>query len=1285
MFPLRNNPMNLIDTPVEFGTNKGYFSMNRSINYPLEFTFDGAAILNYKYTTGKGANENLYFAMFEFDSSDGIYKLSYNGRFDFQQKRMNEKLATFTVPVVDDSGWGILSQNDDVEYAIDCSASNPKTIKVLFDNFTLKNRYTYQTVQAPITRVGLENSFLIPFPLVNQDGDSFGLVSKGQSFDATANQSVSGPILSNDYVKTSLGHFLYSYYDIEDVNFQGSFQFTWSIENSAQSPIYIFFRTSKGQSQIIFQLTSGYLITGHTYVIPFDFTWDLEAGEKVFFMTQMNAAALNDFTITPIVTNIFVSTLTKVDSNIYLGLRPLDLLQEIVKKATFERYSIGSDFFGVNNKTVLIPGEQFRGNPDSKIYTSFKDFFETFSALFFMGLRVVNGSLFMELADEIYKQDSNLIDLGEIIECETSPAIEYMCNEIEVGSPKQDYRHPSGTLEFNSTNRFSLPFTNIKNKLSLVTKYRTDCYGMIFLMLDYKGQSTEDNSGDKETFVVDITDEQGSASQEIETFENITVNNAPLSPIIKYPLTGDIINNDKPLLKGVGIPGTAVNIYQNTALDGSTIVGVDGTWSYQILTSLPSYNPGIFDGVAVIQATNTDLSAANDTIQLIIDTTVSAQTGITYPRANDSLYNNLPLIKGVAPAGTNIDIYLDGVFLASTVADNSCKWEYKVVTPITNATHTLNIGVGSIIPFEVNSFVEFPLITYVGSELDGFPLVNNLPLIRGVANPGTNVTVWLSYISYAALGTALADANGNWSLQVVPVIYVDPITSLPIVLAPIKNGLNIISTLLDNNSVQITVTGYKLNRPNYDSITGVIDNTVFNTRLSPKNMMLNHKSLLSSIMNKQRNEFIEFQKAGMNGNLQTVLGSTVVTERADILGASLGAPLMLMERANIKCIARKTYAQTLYDFNNGGVVVGQFKGKPLYMLPIGNMKMKSIMDDVQDWSLIISPLTSYIQLLNLYKNGLTINLMQNAIFHSDNNSLHFVEYGYTQPDKYNFKSIYDDWFDNRNDAWIFGDTKYVQKFQRTEILRDQVITNGISAMTLRMYNCRDASIVNVFNYDPVTPAPIPSPEIVLEAVIDLSTWAVDGEQYFFVQMVGSTMIAISERIHVKNKWDGTILIESNNSLNTPGVFYSTGMKTIIRVEGLVKKLQPDANIVVAKEESGDNKMLYSQLAKKRMVRFGTARGLPDYLGIKVAAALLNDNCVIEGSTYTISEGEGITPSDDINGVPLYYYEVILSLKENSKGKVFPGVPGADTSGVIIVVDAEAIGLPAHSLIDISEG
>lgn len=1276
MIPLKHNPKNLLDSPIEFATNKQYFSMNRTISYPLEFTFDGAAILNSKYLKGKGFNENLYFAIFEFDAADGIYKLSYNGKFDFQQKKRNEKISTFTISVIDDSAWGVLSQNDQVEYAFNCNASNPKAIKVLFDNFTLQNRYTYQPVASDFYNdTGRWIAF--PFVLVNQEGDSAGIIAKSQtSFSFTDTPS----ILSSN------AHFFETFYDINGVNIQGTFDFLFTLQSGNTPAFELYFISSLGTVpttwiyQNLVTDSTNKLVNGTTYSIPFDFNFNLLAGEKLFLVFRQYNFSTR-FTITPIVTNIFVSTSTKAQPQVAFALRPLDLLQEIVNKGTLERYTIDSEFFKTENKAVITCGDALRGIKDAKIYTSFRDFFDTYSALFFMALRVVNGSLFMELADEVYKQGQNIIDLGEIMECETSPAMDYVPNQIDVGSPDQDYRHQNGRLEFNSTNSFALPFMNVKSKVQWITKYRTDGFGMIFLMLDYNSQSTQDNSGDKTNFVVDITDDQESAQQDVETFENINVNNAPLSPIIKFPLTGAIINNDKPVLRGVGIPGSNVNIYIEDVLDGGTTVDANGNWEYQIVSSLPSYNPGVFDGISNINATNTDMLGVLDTIQLIIDTTVATGEVIIYPKPNDGLYNNLPLIEGAAPAGTNVTLNLDGAFLATVVTDNSCRWRYKFTTPISNGTHLLETGTLSV-SFEVNAFTSFPLITYIGSELDGFPIVNNLPIIRGVGIPGTQVNLYLNYIPYNKLGSTVVDANGDWSFQVVPQVYIDPITSLPVVLAPIRNGLNIISTSLINNTVKVTVTGYKLNRPAYDSITGVPDNTVFNTRLSPKRMLINHKSMLSAIMDKQRNDYITFQKALKNGELRTVIGTEVVYERDDVQGASLGDPLCRLEYANIKVVAKKNFAQTLYDFNEGGTIIGTFKGTQLYFLPIGSMKLKNIMDDVQSWQLLISPQTSYTDLLNLYKHGLTINLMQNSFFHSDYNSLHFVAYDFQKLDKYNFKELYDDWFTQRSDAWT-NTPQYIQKFQRSEPFRDQIITRGLNSLTLRMYRCRDARLIHTYNYDPVNPAPIPGPEIVMETPdIDLSDYPAD--QYFFVPCVDGVPIAISERIDSRDSWPRTILVESRNSINMPGVFYSTGFTTIIRIEGLVKKFQPTIDSVIATEESGDTRTVWTNVSRRRVIRFGNAQGIPDYMSMKMANAIANDTCRIEGQLYSIEDGEKITPSDDTDGVPTYYYNVNMRLQENNRGVVFAGQPGADTTGVVLVVDASAIGLPPDVLINIDE-
>lgn len=1291
-YPIRYNPINLLNVPFEFATNKEYFSLTRSIVEPLKFVKDGAAILRSFYHLGKGTEHKVFLTVIDWDGIDNIYKLSYNGRIDLMEKKEDPDSGMFTVPIIDDSAWGILSQNDAIEYAIECNERNPKAIRVLFDGMTLLNRYTYQTVQAPIVyngdipRTGI---WTIPFVKINEDGDSSGIVVKDQTLFYIGDQIPP----TND----TQGWFFESGYEILDINIQGGFTFQWNISYTgdllllrAGMSLLLYstaepgFPLGRTYNLVNRNYLQGHMVNGGIYKFTFNQGGiNLSPGGKLFLVITVGETynTHSNIILTPIVTNILVTAKTTPQPTICYGLRPLDLLQELVSKATNNRYTINSNYFTVNNKSICFPGDSLRSIPNAKIYSSFKDFFGTFNPLNFMALRTIKSGLWMEKAVEVYRQDSTLLDLGEILHIDIEPAKDYFANEIEVGSPNVDLRHPSGRLEFNVPNSFSMPIFSAKRKIELVTKYRMGCFDEQFLILDYQGGSTQDNSGDKTVYVAQISDEKGASLEDIENFENISVDDAPLEPIIKSPRNNDTITFDQPIIKGIVPPGSAVNIYVDTVLDGGTVAGLDGYWEYNISSPLTPFVLGITTGVHVIDATYTDLAAPVSTINVSIDTGVTTSPEITYPTVSNSLYNNLPLIKGVAQNGVNIDISLDGVLITSVVTDNSCKWEYKFVTPITNGNHVISINAGAdSVSFNVDSAVSFPLITYIGSELDGFAVINNLPLIKGVALPGTTVELWLNYINFPGsrlnVTPIIADSNGDWSYQVIPVSYLDPISGIPVIIAPIQNGLDIISTSLTVHTVSIQVVGYKLSRPAYNSIQGVIDNTVWNTELSPWRMLRNWFPMFASILAKQGPGNIVFQTSKKNSNLRTVLGTEVIAENDNALISSLGTPIALLEYANIKVRTTKTFAKLLEDFNKGGIVKFSSRGTDLFCLPIGSMKMNSLHSDVQEWKLLMSPLTTYSSLLSLYKNGTLINLLSNTMFHSDYNSLHFVRYNYSLPAKFKVKDMYDDWFNNRNSQWILN-PDYIQKFETGNVIRDQVITNGVSNIILRIYRCFDAFLVDEILYNPVNPAPINTPEIVLEAIIDWSLYP--ESQYFGVWFAGTTPVGIFERVETRTTWPGTILIEAWSSLNKVGFFFSTGARTIILVEGLVKKQQSDFDIILSKDQNRNTKTLYSEIGRYRYIRFGTAYGLPDYLYMKIKSGLILDNVSIEGVLYTLAEGEKIEPSEDVDGHPLYYYTVKMDFQDNPLGVTIGGVPDENQQSVIIVLDGEAIGLPVGQI------
>jgi len=1282
-YPIDYSPKNLEDVSFEFGTNESYFSLNRSVVEPLIFIEDGAAILRYFYHIGRGVEAKAYITIIDWDG--GKYALSYKGKVDFKKKTEDPKTGSFTAPTIDDSAWGVLSQNDQVEYAIECNSTNPKAVRILFDGITLKNRFTYQTVQAPILQpIDSDKAagVTMPFVQVNQDGDSAGILNKDQTTENIVYPVAGAP--NFDALKTSPTWFFKTAYAITDVNFSGSFKFQYD-NNSPTSPgggIVISLMTSKLRRFTIYNRppSTGPLTPGQIYSVNFDITLDLDVSEAMFLILEFGSTAVSHVSITPIVTNTTVTVFTIQQPIVAYGLRPKDLLQQLVSKATNNRYAIDSLFFVENNKDICLSGDSLRGVPNAKIYSNFRDFFMTFDALDFMGLRTINDQLWMEEATEIYRQDSTLIDIGEAIDVEIRPAEEFFGNMLTIGSPDVDMRHPSGRLEFNCENVFSMPLYSSKKNIEVMTVYHTGCYEIQFLILDYQNSSTVDNSSDKKMFVVKITDEHGSAEEDIETFENVTIDNAPLNPFIKSPLNNDVITNNKPVIRGIAKPGDSVKIYVDNVLDGSTVADAQGIWSRVLTTALSSYDPGVATGIHVIEATFTDNVAPTDVINIQVDTTVTTVPSISYPGVDDNLYNNKPLIKGVAQAGTVVDIVLDGVALATRIADESCKWEFKVIVPISNGNHVLSINAGAdTANFAVDSFVEFPLITYIGSELDGFVVINNLPLIQGVAIPGTVVEVWLNYISNKSLDTAVTDANGNWSLQTVPVSYLIPPSPTPIVLSPIPNGLNIISTSLVNHVVSINAQGYKLSRPAYSSITGVTDNTVFNTEYSPKRMLNKRKPLLAAICAKQAPANIAFQRSSKNGQLRTTLDGVTIAESDNVPVSSLGTPLLLLEYAIVKTKVYKTFANLLRDFNKGGIVKFTYKGTNMFCLPIGSMKMNALHSGIQEWRLLMSPMTTYTALMNLYRNGVFVKLNIGTMFHSDYNTLHMVRYNYSLPERYKVKDLYDDWFNNRNEQWLLN-PDYIQKVQKTDPFRDQIVVNGVSLIKLCIYRCYDAILVDTLDYIPVINPPIVLPEIVQEVEVDWTDYP-EG-QYFCVWRSGSTVIGISERIETRNVWPGTILIESSNSMNPVGFFFSTGIVSSSRVEGMIEKQQFDIENIVAVDQNRYTKSLYSTVSAVREIRFGTAYGLPDYLAKKIAMQIILDNLLIEGKYYTLKEGEKFDPSEDYQAHPLYYYSLQFLFRDNHLGIETTGPGAGGRRPVFLVVDAEAVGLPPGQVIHI---
>ena len=261
-------------------------------------------------------------------------------------------------------------------------------------------------------------------------------------------------------------------------------------------------------------------------------------------------------------------------------------------------------------------------------------------------------------------------------------------------------------------------------------------------------------------------------------------------------VTGSIASGGKtddntPLIKGTGAePGNTITVYNGDKVIGTAKVQADGTWELQVTKALPdgTYNLTVKETDSV---GNTTAASPEYIIQIdaggqplpptlsSVEDDVAPHTG---PLQKDALTNDdTLLLTGTAEAGVMVRIYggpNGTTLLGETRADAQGKWSFN--TPkLADGVHTFvaeainDIGqvspqtggfpitVDTSAPGEVTGFIvsdnEGPK---TGTLSNGDTTDDATPTISGKAEPGSVVHI---YVNGQENGTAVADANGNWS------------------------------------------------------------------------------------------------------------------------------------------------------------------------------------------------------------------------------------------------------------------------------------------------------------------------------------------------------------------------------------------------------------------------------------------------------------------------------------------------------------------------------------------
>lgn len=177
------------------------------------------------------------------------------------------------------------------------------------------------------------------------------------------------------------------------------------------------------------------------------------------------------------------------------GIKPLELLQKIVGNISeTATASIAADDAGLLASTFLFPAEALRKIDNARLFSTFQQFADWMSAVFGYTYRIVDNEVQFVHRSAVFGNT-----VGKVIENVND--VKYSVNdgliytEVDAGYNKKEYGEIDGRRETNFTNYYDTGYNLTDGKLSLISKYRADGYGIEFTIR--KGEKTGDSTDDK--------------------------------------------------------------------------------------------------------------------------------------------------------------------------------------------------------------------------------------------------------------------------------------------------------------------------------------------------------------------------------------------------------------------------------------------------------------------------------------------------------------------------------------------------------------------------------------------------------------------------------------------------------------------------------------------------------------------------------------------------------------------------------------------------------------------
>lgn len=469
---------------------------------------------------------------------------------------------------------------------------------------------------------------------------------------------------------------------------------------------------------------------------------------------------------------------------------------------------------------------------------------------------------------------------------------------------------------------------------------------------------------------------------------------------------------------------------------------------------------------------------------------------------------------------------------------------------------------------------------------------------------------------------------------------------------------------------------YTLYRPAYTAISGVLDNTVFNVELRPRNQIIWHGNELRGKLLQQQTKQITLNTAAKNTALSTTIDGITEVEKDPIQISSLADPLYLPYDASFTTQVPYTFTDLL-AMSTAGYFSWTSEGYRFYGLPWGSMVSKPATNQAQDWQLRLSPRNLFADLFGVNYNeiiSLSTN-SKNMVASSIYTPLHWIKYDFTPQSKYHHTDMHEDWSYKRFQNWV---TKpfYAQKWQTNDTIKTPILTYGLGALNMFVYD-KTGNLYTTYLFTAITTQYVKLPFVLQECDIALNTF--DPGLYIFVVKAGDVNVWISEWCDIRVNWNHTFLIKyshSENEKNLPWKAYNGFME--LRVEAEFGQWEPDSEALDYEDDTADFTILSGTPLQKRPLLIGHSIKVPEWMGLKVNGILLKDMVYIDGETsdetkhYTkraASQMEMVKYS----GMPYLSYSIEVIPANNPTMLIAEDVPVDEINGWHATIDAQVFG------------